>query len=79
MHVNPLTSSSELLETVECWNANAYGFAFIAEVIVTFAAGGHRHMPFDGVADGLLDYYSKLGCEPTLLFERYTYDVEESG
>lgn len=58
---------------------SGYGLALIAQVMAEFSARGHRHMTIDGVADGLLDYYAKLGFKPTISFERYTYDLDGSG
>lgn len=56
----------------EAHRGNGYGLALIAAAMRQFRNEGYRHMTIDGVADGLLDYYAKLGFEPALTFETFT-------
>lgn len=56
----------------EAHRGNGYGLALIATVMHAYWEAGHRHMTIDGVADGLLNYYARLGFEPELAFEKYT-------
>lgn len=51
---------------------NGYGLTLIAAAMQQFRDEGHRHMTIDGVADGLLPYYAKLGFEPVITFEKFT-------